>query len=175
LSAQQLPTNAAAPANTPASPSNHGLRPDHVAAEAGVSSLVPLYLQPRFLAIPSLLALGFAGACFRLRRASDPGATRRTRERGSSKATHRVMKELEAAALAGDAARFFTLARSALLRTFDGQLGAESEEIRQIFALADEANYSGHQLTTTDFERWTHIVRHRLLDEHHRLLDEKSS
>ena len=165
LIAAQLPANAAAPANTPASPSNHGLRPDHVAAQAGVSSLVPLYLQPRFLAIPSLLALGFAGACFRLRRASDPGATRRTRERGSSKAAHRVMKELEAAALAGDAARFFTLARSALLRTFDGQLGAESEEIRQIFALADEANYSGHQLTTTDFERWTHIVRHRLLDE----------
>jgi hypothetical protein len=83
------------------------------------------------------------------------------------------MKEIEAAALAGDAALFFNLARTALLRTFEGQLGNESEDIRQIFALADEANYSGHRLTTTDFERWMHIVRHRILDERHRLPDER--
>jgi hypothetical protein len=47
----------------------------------------------------------------------------------------------------------------------DTQLGAESEEIRELFALADEANYSGHVLTTTDFERWMQIMRHRLTDE----------
>jgi hypothetical protein len=173
LGGPQLSANAAAPANTPAGPSNKGLRPDHVAAEVGASSLVPLYLQARFLALPSLLALGFAGACFRLRRASDPDAARRARERRPSKATQRVMKEIEAAALAGDAALFFNLARTALLRTFEGQLGNESEDIRQIFALADEANYSGHRLTTTDFERWMHIVRHRILDERHRLPDER--
>jgi hypothetical protein len=182
LSAPPGPATATSP-QTPGSPSNRGLRPDHLAANArsGSSSLVPLYLRPRFLAIPSLLALGFAGAFFSLRRASDPADRRRVRERGLSKASSRVLKELEAAAHAGDAALFFSRARTELLRTLaarwpvapdrmtpaelDTKLGAESEEIRELFALADEANYSGHVLTTTDFERWMQIMRHRLTDE----------
>ena len=49
----------------------------------------------------------------------------------------------------------------------EARLGSESdgEDIRQLFALADEANYSGHEPTTIDFARWTQVVRRRMLGE----------
>ena len=48
------------------------------------------------------------------------------------------------------------------------RLGNENdgEDIRQLFALADEANYSGHEPTTIDFTRWTQVVRRGVLGEH---------
>jgi hypothetical protein len=72
--------------------------------------------------------------------------------------------ELQTTARAGNATRFFNAARTALLATVGAGLDAEGEEIRQLFALADEANYSGDQPTTTEFERWIEIVRQRLLN-----------
>ena len=159
-----------------------GLRPDHLAADAPANSLVPLYLQPRFLAIPSLLALAFAGGWLRLRRrAADPNYEASARDRALSKAANRVLVQLDEAARAGDTAQFFNSARSALQRmlaarwqmaagqitTADvaARLGGESdgEDIRQLFALADEANYSGHEPTTIDFARWTQVVRRGML------------
>ena len=43
--------------------------------------------------------------------------------------------------------------------------GDDKDDIRQIFALADEANYSGDDLQAADFERWTHIVGRQLGEE----------
>ncbi|MDB6085310.1 MAG: hypothetical protein JWN43_3191, partial [Gammaproteobacteria bacterium] len=175
----QFPPNAPAPPGAPANPSSDGLRPDHPASGTGARSLVPLYWQPRFLAIPSVLALAFAGAWLGLRRA-DPADTRRARGRRTSKMTHRSVQDMEAAARAGNAALFFKLARTALLGSlaarwrvaperlapteFDARLGSESEDIRRIFALADEADYSGHE-PAADLERWMQVVRHELLTE----------
>ena len=155
---------AATGTGTPAAPPI-GLRPDHLAAtrEAGQNSLSPLYLQPRFLALPSLLSLAFAGGWLGLRRrASDSNGSRSGRDRAVAQATHRAVMELQTAARAGNATRFFNAARTALLATVGAGLDAEGEEIRQLFALADEANYSGDQPTTTEFERWIEIVRQRL-------------
>jgi hypothetical protein len=157
---------AATGTGTPAAPPI-GLRPDHLAAtrEAGQNSLSPLYLQPRFLALPSLLSLAFAGGWLGLRRrASDSNGSRSGRDRAVAQATHRAVMELQTAARAGNATRFFNAARTALLATVSAGLDAEGEEIRQLFALADEANYSGDQPTTTEFERWIEIVRQRLLN-----------
>ena len=157
---------AATGTGTPAAPPI-GLRPDHLAAtrEAGQNSLSPLYLQPRFLALPSLLSLAFAGGWLGLRRrASDSNGSRSGRDRAVAQATHRAVMELQTAARAGNATRFFNAARTALLATVGAGLDAEGEEIRQLFALADEANYSGDQPTTTEFERWIEIVRQRLLN-----------
>jgi hypothetical protein len=154
-------TGTGTPANSP------GLRPDHVAAagEAGQNSLIPLYLQPRFLAIPSLLSLAFAGGWLGLRRRASASIDPRDgRDRVVTKATQRAVMTLQAAARAGSAILFFNAARSALLGTVGVGLDAESDEIRQLFALADEANYSGQQPTTTEFERWIEIVRRRLLN-----------
>jgi hypothetical protein len=139
-----------------------GLRPDH-AADGAHDSLVPFYLQPRFLALP-LLSLTFAiGWAARRRRAPADGAGQPSAaQRGAARATRRVVEQLAAAGRAGNATVFFNAARSALLPTVGTRLDAESAEIRQIFALADEANYSGQQPTTTDFERWLQVVSRRL-------------
>jgi len=142
-----------------------GLRPDHadLAGEAGRHALTPPYLEPRFLAIPSLLSLALAGGWLGLRRrAPDSVAPRRGR---AAKAAQRAVMALEAAARNGNATQFFNAARAALLGTVGTDLEAEGGEIRQLFALADEANYSGHQPTTPEFARWIEIVRERLQRE----------
>jgi hypothetical protein len=182
LTASQIAAGSAA---TPANQSPRGFRPDHPASGTLASSLVPLYLQPRFLAIPSLLTLGFAGGWLRLRRrAANPNHGAFARDRALSKAANRLLVQLDAAARAGDTPRFLNLARSALQRTLAarwqmtaGQIGTtelaarlgnehDGEDIRQLFALADEANYSGHEPTTIDFTRWRQVVRRGLLGEH---------
>src|SRR5208282_5321585 len=119
-----------------------GLRPDHVLSGAAHRSLVPPYLQARFIAAPTLLALLIAGGWLGRRRSLVPRAPRRT-----AKAAGRVVQQLEAAAQAGHAAEFFSVARSALLEAGGAEDGGE--DAREIFALADEANYSGHEPSTT--------------------------
>jgi hypothetical protein len=44
-------------------------------------------------------------------------------------------------------------------------LGSESDDVRELVALADEATYSGHDVTAIDFQRWQNVVRRRLLGE----------
>jgi hypothetical protein len=177
LTAPAAPMTSSAPANQPPS----GLRPDHAAAETFANSLVPLYLQPRFLAFPSLLALAFAGGWFGLRRRAEVSGEPKVRERSLSKAANRVLLQMETAARSGDTALFFNSARSGLRQRLatrwqvaaelvtaaevEERLGSDGADVGQIFALADEANYSGHEITTTDFARWTQIVRNQLTDE----------
>jgi hypothetical protein len=89
---------------------------------------------------------------------------------------------MAAASAAGDAAVFFSSACFALQQALsarweaapeqitedlvDARLeGADKDDIREIFALADEANYSGDDLKAADFERWTQIVRRQLSEE----------
>jgi hypothetical protein len=180
LTAPQAPMTsdtAAAPANQPPS----GLRPDHAAADTFTNSLAPLYLQPRFLAFPSLLALVFAGGWFGLRRRAEVGDESIVPERRLSKAANRVLQQMAAAARSGDTALFFNVARSGLQQRLatrwqvaadritaaevDARLGNDGADVVQLLALADEANYSGGEIATTDFERWTQIVRNQLMDE----------
>jgi len=158
------PAGTAAPEASPASLSagkppwavkaaQGGLRPDHPLTEVPAASLMPLYLRPAFLAIPSLLGVAFAGAWFALRRrAPDRPAARRVGRR--PKALVRELERMEAAARAGDAVSFLRAAQAAL-----AQSGSPSEEIRQLSALADEANYSGHAPAALDFAKWTRVVR----------------
>jgi hypothetical protein len=87
---------------------------------------------------------------------------------------------MQEAARAGDAALFFEAARTALqpllaarwqlapeeitTAEVDGRAGTESD-IRQLFALADEAKYSGRKLNATDFARWLRMVRRQLMSD----------
>jgi BatD DUF11 like domain len=183
LTAPQSPATTTTAATTaPTNQPKSGLRADHPIADGVENSLVPLYLQPRFLALPSLLALAFAGGWWGLRRRGADADESGLSGRNLSKAAARVLKEMQTAARSGDIASFFNSARSGLQQRLGAQwqiapdlittadiearLASEGEEIRQLFALADEANYSGRQLTTTDFERWIQVVRQRLSDEH---------
>jgi hypothetical protein len=134
-----------------------GLKPDHADIGERSASLVPLYLRPGFLALPSLLATALAGGWLvRRRRATGQGA--RGARRGSAPQIEQVLRELQAAARQGDARTFFTLARAALEERPHAGLAAE-DDIREILALADEASYSGTAPSTTDFQRWIDIVR----------------
>ena len=170
-------------AGTPADDSRSGLRPDHAVTGTRVESLIPPYFQPRFVGLSSVLALLFGGGWVALRRRErNAQDTQRQRARARSQLTHTLREQMAAASAAGDAAQFLNSARSALQQTLsarwevapeeisevliDARLeGVDKEDIRQIFALTDEANYSGDELKAADFERWTHIVGRQLNEE----------
>ena len=156
-----------------------GLRADHVETSA-VSSLVPLYLQPRFLAVPSIVVLAFAAGWLGARRRRGAGEWESGSDRIASRAAKRALAQMQAAARAGDAALFFEAARTALqpllaarwqlepeqitTAEVEGRVGADND-VRQLFALADEAKYSGRKLNATDFARWLRIVRRELMSD----------
>jgi hypothetical protein len=156
-----------------------GLRADH-AQTAPTPSLIPLYLQPKFLAVPSVVVLAFAAGWVAARRRRGTGARQSASGRIASKAAKRVLVQMQSAARAGDAALFFDSARTALQTVLaarwqlaaeeittaevEERIGAE-DDIRRLFALADEAKYSGRKLNATDFARWLRIVRRQLLSE----------
>jgi N-acetylglutamate synthase-like GNAT family acetyltransferase len=163
--------------------SHSGLRPDHAVTDARVHSLTPLYFQPRFVGFSSLLALLFGGGWVTLRRRErDALDTQRQREQARSQLTQTLLAKMSAASITGDAALFLNSARSALQQTLSARWQVAPEEIsealvearledadrndiRQLFALADEANYSGDDLKAADFERWTQIVSRQLREE----------
>jgi len=174
------PQGAASAVSAVANNLSDGLKADHAAAESFVSSLTPPYLQPRFLAIPSLLALAFAGGWAGVRRRSHPAERVFARNRMASKMNRRLLAQMEAAARAGNPAVFFLAARAALQQSLaarwrlapDEVTAAEvqarlsgDDDIQQVFALADESKYSGRDLNSTDFARWMRAVRQRLVAE----------
>jgi hypothetical protein len=155
-------------------------------AGALVTSLVPVYLQPRYFAIPCVMASLFAGiwlALLRRGRGADRGT--RARERRSLRDAGAVLKRLATASNDGNTALFVNVASSALQQSLaarwnlaperitmaelDARLGNDDEGVRQIFALADEVNYSGCEPGATDFQRWTQIIHHHLTGESMRL------
>jgi hypothetical protein len=126
--------------------------------------------------LPTVLAALFGGGWALLRRRErDAADLRRQRERERSQMTRDLLERMAAAAARGDAAVFFGSARSLLQQALsarwqiastqvtmaevEARFEAGDDGIRQIFALADEANYSGGNLQAADFERWTALVR----------------
>jgi BatD DUF11 like domain len=166
-------------ASLPGSEYAAGLRPDHVETTA-VSSLIPLYLQPKFLAVPSIVVLAFAAGWMSARRRRGIGERESASDRIASRAARRALAQMQDAARAGDAALFFESARTALQSELaarwqlapeeittaevEDRVGAEND-IRQLFALADEAKYSGRKLNATDFASWLRVVRGHLMSE----------
>ena len=170
-----LPTPPVPAAASPATPgAQGGLQPDHAASGGFVSSLVPLYYRPAYLALPALCALALP-AWLLLRH--------RRKERSSgvgSTDTGGLVAELERAQAAGDGGNFFHAARALLQRVLaarwsispeevtlaevDARLGAKSE-VRNVFALADEALYAGRGFALADFEACKRTVLRQLQQE----------
>jgi BatD DUF11 like domain len=156
-----------------------GLRADHAETTAA-SSLLPLYLQAKFLAVPSIVVLVLAAGWVGARRRRGVGERESASDRIASRAAKRALAQMQGAARAGDAALFFESARTALQAVLaarwqlapeeittaevEGRVGPKND-IRQLFALADEAKYSGRKLNATDFARWLRIVRSQLLSD----------
>jgi hypothetical protein len=174
-------TNVApAMAGTPADQSHGGLRPDHAVTDARVASLTPPYFQPAFVGCASGLALLFVGGWTLLRRRERRrNDLQRERERVRAQLTRMLLEKMAAAAADSDMAVFFGSARSALQQALSARWqmapelitivdiearleGGDRVDVRQIFALADEANYSGTDLEAADFEHWTEVVRRNL-------------
>jgi hypothetical protein len=165
LTASQV---AAIASSKPSDKSAETLRADHAESSPRSASLIPLYLQPKFLAVPSLLALAFSAAWAAARRRRRPLQDETPNARIPSKTAKRVLTQLEAAARAKNAALFFESARGALLRFYAADVDARlanDEELRQLFDYADESKYSGHELQATHFARWLAVVRERLTEE----------
>jgi BatD DUF11 like domain len=171
---------AASPSPTSASePPRDGLRPDHFETGRTVATLRPLYFQPWFVGGQSALVLGFAGGLIflrrRERRANDADGARR---REATALVTSCLAAMDAASVAGDTPRFFESARAALqqklatrwkvapasitIAEIDARLNGAGAEIRRLFALADQAAYSGQHLSTADFQQWKEIVRDQL-------------
>jgi hypothetical protein len=183
-SASNEPPPAVAAAGTPRDQAHTGLRPDHADTGARVDTLMPLYFRPRFVALSSVLALLFGGGWVALRRRErEANDVQGKLERARAQMTHTLLERMATASAGGDAATFFISARAAIqlalsarlpvdpeqitMTEVDDQLGdnADQNEIREIFTLADEANYSGDDLQAADFERWTQVVRRQLPPE----------
>jgi len=148
--------------------SAEALRADHPEGTSRVASLIPLYLQRRFLAVPSLLVLAFsvAWAAARRRQRLEQGGA--TYARIASKSAKRVLAQMAAAARAKNEALFFEVARSALQRLYAAEMDtrlADDQELRELFSYADESKYSGHELQATHFAQWLSVVRERLAEE----------
>jgi hypothetical protein len=171
-------------ATAPAANDDHsGLRPNHTAGPSRVATVMPLYFQPRFVALSSTIALLFAGAWLALRRRErEANDIQGKLERVRSQIIHARLDQMTAASASRDTAAFFNATHSLLQQIFgarwrippehismtdvDARLeGGDLNDIRQIFTLADEANYSGDELKAADFERWIQIVRRQLPDE----------
>jgi hypothetical protein len=156
-----------------------GFQPDHALTETLLSSLVPLYLQPRFLAVPSILTLAFAAGWLVARRRKNPEVP--ARNRLASPAARRALAQMEAAARAGNATSFFNSARAALQQSLaarwqvppdqitaaevEARMSDGGEDVRQLFALADESKYSGREPSTVDFAGWVRAVRRRMAEK----------
>ncbi len=161
----------------------NGLRPDHAVTEARAASLVPPYFRPLFAGGVSVLALVFGGGWVALRRRErNANDIQRERQRLRLQLIHELLEAMASSSSAADTAVFFRSARSALqqglsarwdlapelitLEDIEARLqGADRDEVRQIFLLADEANYSGADLKAADFEHWTQAVRRHLAAE----------
>jgi hypothetical protein len=159
------------------------LRPDRSTPGSYASSLIPVYLRPPFLAVASVLTFLLAGTWLTLRARGYAGAGVVRRNRGPSKAVQRALADMDEAARAGDRARFFTSARRVVGEALaahwgtapelvtagelDGRLGRDpdSEDIRRLFALADEASYAGQVLESDDLTRWTAFARRLIARE----------
>jgi hypothetical protein len=183
-SASNEPPPLASAAGTAADEAHSGLRPDHPLSETRVDSLIPPYFQPRFLAVPSVLALLVGGGWIALRRRErNANDVQRKRERARSQMTHAALEQMAAASAARDTPAFFNSARSALQQALGARwrvppehiTGADvdtrlesdgdKDDIRQIFALADEVNFSGDDPRVADFARWTELVHRQLAVE----------
>jgi hypothetical protein len=129
--------------------------------------------------VESALALLFGGAWLALqRRMRNARDLQRQREHARRQAAAERLKQMAAASLAGNATLFFDSARGALQQVLsldwqiepdqittgevDARLGPEEEGIRELFALADEASYSGDAPQAADFARWTSVVNRRV-------------
>lgn len=153
-----------------------GLRPDHVDSGRGSQGLHPLYTQPAYIAVPSLMMVAMSGVLLWLRRRDRDSHE----DEAASLETEPLIRVMDDASSAGDAETFFKAARLALQRTFAPKWHLKPEaitvddveahldvgsDVARVFRLADETAYAGGLLQPIDFQRWKRLVLRRIHTE----------
>ena len=150
-----------------------GLRPDHVETRESSASLAPPFFRPRYLSLPSVLTVAFAGAWLWMRRRAQVSIDDDAQQADRIK-TATLLAQMDRAAATGDARSFFNSARRAVQQTLaarwqvspesiaaesmGARLGTDRTEIRRLFDLADEAAYAGTMLEPIDSQKWRQVV-----------------
>jgi hypothetical protein len=129
------------------------VRGDHPARDGTTDTLVPLYLQPRFLTVPVLLILAFGGMWFR-RIHRDTGGSPAPGASPQASAQD-LLRQMELAATSGDVAKFFHFASRVLRHA--GMIDHDAEA-REILQLVDEANYAGEMPRSADLQLCRRVV-----------------
>jgi hypothetical protein len=171
------PAPAAAPAGVVGTRSD-GLRPDHAPSGSYGNSLRPLYYQPAYIALPTVMILAFPGVWLWLRQRARRREPEHARDRAVAPGW--LVSQLERTAASGDAPGFFQAARAGVqaalaarwqlpadavnLGTVNSRLDAESE-IRRLFVVADEAIYSGRRFARHELDSWKGVVLRTLHEE----------
>jgi hypothetical protein len=151
LAARTTPTDAA---RRPATAHGASLsRGDRAARSAATDSLVPLYLQPRFLGMPALLLFALGGVWFKRTQRSASGA--RSAAAGARGLREASLNDLEHAAACGDSARFFRSASRVLRQA--GVIDHDAE-VGEILRLVDEADYAGEVPHGADLRHCRQVI-----------------
>jgi len=120
-------------------------RGDHTAPSMTADSLIPPYLQLKFLGYPLLLIVAIAGMWFRARAPKPPVPRASSAE---------LLQQMESAAQRGDSEQFFRSASRALRES-----GVVLDtDVRELLRLADESNYAGELPLDTDLQRCRLVV-----------------
>lgn len=155
----------------PASPQlQAALHADHSTSTTTAGTLMPLYLRPGYLAFAGAVCLAFAGVWL----ASWRTAAARSRRARQTRSTDELLQHIKSTAAARDAPAFLSAVRAALVEILaarwmldaqtltpadiDARLSDDDMALRRIFALADEANYSGYAPGNIDFAGITEAV-----------------
>lgn len=126
------------------------VRADRRTSGATARSLIPLYLQPRFVGAPLLVLLALTGAWFRVRRDRASAGLPEPQVESEN-----FLLQMDHAAAAGDTQLFFRSASRALI---GAGASHQNAEIREFLKLADEAQYAGQTLSSADLQRCKQIV-----------------
>lgn len=169
----------AAPASTPTAFSD--LRPNKIESGAFVATLQPVYLNPWFLAAQGLPILAFLAGIAFIRRQEKVSNPERKRATATQQAIRQEISAMDEAIRNHQTDAFFIHARSALqqrlgrqwnlrpeavtLADVEARLGGESENIRSIFEMADQASYSDLQFEDADLRQWRQVVLNELAEK----------
>ena len=173
-----------APTPPPASStpvSTDGLRANQLDPGFFVSTLRPIYLNPWFLAGQSLPLLALLCGLALVRRQELASHPQRTRATAAQQAIRQQINAMDEAMKNHQTDAFFVHARSALqqrlgqrwnlrpetitIAEIDARLGNESENIRPIFEMADQASYSDLQFEDADLRQWRQVVLNELAEK----------
>jgi len=190
-SAAPLAVDVSPETNQPATPSGAGsaassananpstFAPNRVETGQFVSTLKPLFLQPRFLLANLFAWCGLAVLHYLLsshvRRVRDPQFAK---ARQTARAIHDQLVEMDAAMRRTETATFFAAARRALqhrlgqrwglppetitLTEINARLNGNGAGIRPVFQMADQVAYSHENLPAGDLAGWKRIVTEQL-------------